>query len=146
MWSLVILFLCVAVVVAFAIYKISRENTQATSSAYDPRSAPVAPAMGESRDFSRHDLIGNMLQDSATFEGHTNRNSSHADQMVPMSTIVAGVEQFKASYSGPNRERIVAILDEGLTELKSRYGDQIPAHELREFIKAKRQQMFSQFS
>lgn len=146
MLPLVILFLGVAVVVAFAIYKISRENTLATTSAYEATITPVSPGFDTPPGFSHHDLITNMLQGSDSSEDHANQKGSLIGGMVPMSTIIAGVEQFKANYRGPNHERIIAMLDQGLAELKSRYGEQIPAHELREFIKAKRQQLFSEFS
>ena len=98
------------------------------------------------RFLSHHDLMTNMLQGSDPSDDHANQKGSLIDGMVPLSTIVAGVEQFKANYRGPNHERIVAMLDQGLAELKSRYGEEIPVHELREFIKAKRQQLFSEFS
>jgi len=146
MLSLVILFLGVAVVVGFAIYKISRENTRATTSAYEPTSEAVSPGLDPRPDLSHHDLMKNMLQGSDPSDDHGNQKGSLIDGMVPLSTIVAGVEQFKANYRGPNHERIVAMLDQGLAELKSRYGEEIPVHELREFIKAKRQQLFSEFS
>ncbi len=138
MWSVTIFFVCVAVVVVFAIRKLSRENTEAASSAFPPANAPVSLS-ADPGDNWHHDFVGKLLH----VEDHPAVEESHPDGIIPMSTIVTGVDKFKATYQGPKREEIVAILDEGLAEMKSRYGDQVPASELREFIKAKRQQLFS---
>jgi hypothetical protein len=142
MWSLVLLLVCVAVVVAFAIYKISRENTQASSSAYTPASAIGPPSVGDNPSDSPHfEMIRSIFQHQDLFSGADGPTELHADKMIATSTIVSGVEHFKANYRGPKREQIITVLDEALAELKSRFPGQISAHDLREFIKAKRQSL-----
>ena len=142
MWSLAILLVCVAVIVVYAIYKLSRENTEASASLDAPQKASTPLVIGEAHHHSAFELIGNLLQHEDLFQTHQAREETHADQMIPTSIIIAGVERFKANYHGPNSPQIIAMLDSGLAELKSRFGDQISAHDLREFVKSQRQKMF----
>jgi hypothetical protein len=142
MWSLIILLFCLAILLIFAIYKISRENKEASSSAYAPPPSPAPASLDEPKEIGQYDFINSVLE-KHLFNDHAKQQHLHPDKMVPTSVIVAGVEQFKANYHGPDRERILGMLDQGLAELKSRFADQIPAHELREFIKAKGQELLS---
>jgi hypothetical protein len=141
MLSLAIVLLCVAVILVFAIYKISRENREATSTAYEPTNS--VPQFGHSDESAHHDLINSLLQDDDLPSWNTNPKELFGDKMIPKSTIVAAVERFKSNYRGPNSHQVTAIVDEGLAELKSRFGDQISVHDLREFMKTQRQKLLS---
>jgi hypothetical protein len=147
MWSLVTIIVCVVVIVAYAIYKLSRENVEAQTFAEIPTHAdvmtnsPVVPATNETKDSLLYHLMRNVLQDEHVGQDNEKHGPFHPDQMIPVSTIVGGVEQFKANYCGRNREQILSIVDDSVRELKSRFGEEVSLRDLREFIASQRQRL-----
>jgi hypothetical protein len=151
MWPLVTIIVCVVVIVAYAIYKLSRENAESQTFAEVTTSieaAPIpqdAPATHQSKDFHFYDLLRSVFQDEHGSPDHEKHwLGFNADQMIPVATIISAVEQFKANYRGTNREQLMPVVDNAVSELKSRFGDAISVRDLREFIASQRQRLFRQ--
>ncbi len=133
-----IIVVCVLVIVAYAIYKISRENAGNASS---PASAatyttPVANDAG----VPSHDVFSHILSHEQSPDSGGVQLSSAG--MIPISMIEQKVEQLKVRYHGERREELVARIDEAMRELKLRYGSEVPLQELLAFMKDQREKLF----
>jgi hypothetical protein len=142
--SLVIVIAVVVIVLAYAIYKVSRENRASSAPLEMPTpqvqtGPPDAASVNEPQHLHLFELIRNMLTDAAHGGEFTTR---HSDSMIPMTTIEAGVAHFTASYRGKNRDQMISIIDDSLTDLKSRFGNEVSVRDLREFVMSQRQKLF----
>jgi len=135
---LVTIVVFVVVVLAYAIYRIAREN--AVSSSSPSGAASYTAPVTEDGGVPSHDVFHHVLSNEQTAESGGPQTSSAG--MIPISTIEERVEQFKASYHGDRREEFVARIDEAMRELKSRYGNEVPFQELIAFMKSFREKVF----
>ena len=135
---LVTIVVFVVIVLAYAIYKIARENAQSSTSLSDSASytAPVVEDGGA----PSHDVFHQILSHEQKADSVGPQVSSAG--MIPISTIEERIEQFKASYHGERREEFVARIDEAMRELRSRYGTEVPFQELLAFMKDQRTKVF----
>ena len=134
--------ICVVVVIAYAIYKLSRENVDASASSVATAESPSLPALPHPKTVLLYDLVRDALNENAAQEPRSTQPDVHFGKMIALSTIDDGIQYFKRNYRGNNKDQIFARVDDALLKLKSQYGDEVSVADLREFIKTERRQLF----